>query len=62
MTIATLRSALPDWAKDLSLNLSTLTRATTLTEQQRGGRSWPRPPPPVTSQSSCRSPRRPGST
>ena len=25
MTIATLRSALPDWAKDLSLNLSTLT-------------------------------------
>ena len=37
MTIATLRSALPDWAKDLSLNLSTLTRATTLTEQQRWG-------------------------
>jgi len=37
MTIATLRSALPDWAKDLSLNLSTLTRATTLTEQQQWG-------------------------
>ena len=37
MTIATLRSALPDWAKDLSLNLSALTRATTLTEQQRWG-------------------------
>ena len=37
MSIATLRSALPDWAKDLSLNLSTLTRATTLTEQQQWG-------------------------
>ena len=37
MTIATLRSALPDWAKDLSLNLSTLTRATALTEQQQWG-------------------------
>ena len=37
MTIATLRSALPDWAKDLSLNLSTLTRTTALTEQQQWG-------------------------
>lgn len=37
MTIANLRSALPAWAKDLSLNLSTLTRSTTLTEQQQWG-------------------------
>ena len=37
MTIAALRSALPDWAKDLSLNLSTLTRSTTLSEQQQWG-------------------------
>ena len=37
MSIDNLRSALPDWAKDLSLNLSTLTRATTLTEQQQWG-------------------------
>lgn len=37
MTIANLRAALPGWAKDLSLNLSTLTRSTTLTEQQQWG-------------------------
>ena len=37
MTIANLRSALPDWAKDLSLNLSSLARTTTLTEQQQWG-------------------------
>ena len=37
MTIATLRSALPDWAKDLSLNLSTLSRSSSLTEQQQWG-------------------------
>lgn len=36
MTIANLRSALPEWAKDLSLNLSSLVRSTTLTEQQWG--------------------------
>lgn len=37
MSIATLRQALPEWAKDLSLNLSTLTRSSTLTEQQLWG-------------------------
>ena len=37
MTIANLRSALPEWAKDLSLNLSSLVRSTTLTEQQQWG-------------------------
>ncbi|WP_194948737.1 carboxymuconolactone decarboxylase family protein [Actinomyces trachealis] len=37
MTIATLRDSLPEWAKDLSLNLSTLTRSSTLTEQQQWG-------------------------
>ena len=37
MTIANLRSALPDWAKDLSLNLSTLSRSSSLTEQQQWG-------------------------
>ena len=41
MTIATLRSALPDWAKDLSLNLSTLTRATTLGDVPGRGRRHP---------------------
>ncbi|SPT54280.1 Alkyl hydroperoxide reductase AhpD [Actinomyces bovis] len=37
MTIATLREALPEWAKDLSLNLSALTRSSSLTEQQLWG-------------------------
>lgn len=37
MTIANLRAALPDWAKDLSLNLSSLARTSTLTEQQQWG-------------------------
>ncbi|WP_067779361.1 carboxymuconolactone decarboxylase family protein [Actinomyces vulturis] len=37
MSIDTLRSALPDWAKDLSLNLSTLTRSSSLNEQQQWG-------------------------
>lgn len=37
MTIANLRAALPEWAKDISLNLSSLARTTTLTEQQQWG-------------------------
>lgn len=37
MTIANLRSALPEWAKDLSLNLSTLSHSSTLSEQQQWG-------------------------
>ena len=37
MTIANLRAALPDWAKDLSLNLSSLARTSTLTEQKQWG-------------------------
>ena len=37
MSIDNLRSALPDWAKDLSLNLSTLSRSSSLTEQQQWG-------------------------
>ena len=37
MTIQNLREALPGWAKDLSLNLSTLTRSTSLSEQQQWG-------------------------
>lgn len=37
MTIATLRDSLPAWAKDLSLNLSALTRSSVLTEQQLWG-------------------------
>ncbi|AOZ73237.1 alkyl hydroperoxide reductase [Boudabousia tangfeifanii] len=37
MSIDNLRSSLPDWAKDLSLNLSTLTRSSSLTEQQQWG-------------------------
>lgn len=37
MSIATLRSALPEWAKDLSLNLSSLTRSSSLNEQQQWG-------------------------
>ena len=32
MSIDNLRSALPEWAKDLSLNLSTLSRSSSLTE------------------------------
>ena len=37
MSIDNLRSALPEWAKDLSLNLSTLSRSSSLTEQQQWG-------------------------
>lgn len=37
MSIETLRSALPEWAKDLSLNLSTLARSSSLSEQQQWG-------------------------
>jgi len=37
MTIETIRDALPDYAKDLKLNLSSLLADTVLTEQQRWG-------------------------
>ena len=37
MSIDTLRDAIPPYAKDLSLNLSTLAGETTLTEQQKWG-------------------------
>lgn len=37
MTIESLKSALPDYAKDLKLNLSTLAADPALTEQQRAG-------------------------
>ena len=37
MTIETLRDALPDYAKDLKLNLSALLNDQTLTDQQRWG-------------------------
>ena len=37
MSLDTLREALPAYAKDLSLNLSTLAGETTLTEQQKWG-------------------------
>lgn len=37
MTIETLKAALPDFAKDLKLNLSTLATEAALTEQQRAG-------------------------
>ena len=37
MTIETLRAQLPDYAKDLKLNLSSLLREETLTEQQLWG-------------------------
>ena len=37
MTIETLKDALPDYAKDLKLNLSSLAAEPTLTEQQRAG-------------------------
>src|SRR6266404_6849941 len=37
MTIDTIRDALPDYAKDLKLNLSALLNAGTLSEQQRWG-------------------------
>jgi len=37
MTIETLKSQLPDYAKDLKLNLSTLLAEPALTEQQRAG-------------------------
>ena len=39
MSIDNLRSALPEWAKDLSLNLSTLSRPSSLNEPQPGGLS-----------------------
>ena len=37
MTIETLKNALPDYAKDLKLNLSSLAAETVLNEQQRAG-------------------------
>ena len=37
MTIETLKAALPDYAKDLRLNLSSLASEASLTEQQRAG-------------------------
>ena len=37
MTIETLKAALPDYAKDLRLNLSSLAAEAALTEQQRAG-------------------------
>jgi alkyl hydroperoxide reductase subunit D len=37
MTLETLKSQLPDYAKDLRLNLSSLATEATLTEQQRAG-------------------------
>lgn len=37
MSLENLRNMLPEWAKDLSLNLSTLSRGTSLTEQQHWG-------------------------
>ena len=37
MTLEALKNALPDYAKDLKLNLSSLATETSLTEQQRAG-------------------------
>ena len=37
MSIEALKNALPDYAKDLKLNLSSLAAETLLTEQQRAG-------------------------
>ena len=37
MSIQTLKDRLPDYAKDLRLNLSTLAGETVLTEQQKAG-------------------------
>jgi alkyl hydroperoxide reductase subunit D len=37
MTLEALRESLPDYAKDLKLNLSTLLSETTLNDQQKGG-------------------------
>ena len=37
MTIETLKAALPEYAKDLKLNLSSLASEASLTEQQRAG-------------------------
>ncbi len=37
MSIETLKDGLPDYAKDLKLNLSSLLTETALTEQQRAG-------------------------
>lgn len=37
MSIDNLRAALPEWAKDLSLNISTLARGTSLSDEQQWG-------------------------
>jgi len=37
MSLDTLKARLPDYAKDLRLNLSSLATESTLTEQQRAG-------------------------
>ena len=37
MTIETLKASLPEYAKDLKLNLSSLAAEASLTEQQRAG-------------------------
>ena len=41
MSIENLRNALPSYAKDMNLNLSSLPRITSLTEQQLWAQSWP---------------------
>jgi alkyl hydroperoxide reductase subunit D len=42
MTLKVLRESLPDYAKDLKLNLSTLLSETTLKDEQKGGTSFTR--------------------
>jgi hypothetical protein len=42
MTLKVLRESLPDYAKDLKLNLSTLLSETTLNDEQKGSTSFTR--------------------
>ena len=55
MSIDNLKSSLPEYAKDLKLNLGTLTRSTELSEQQLWERSSPLLLPRVTTPCSPRS-------
>ncbi len=42
MSIETLKASLPEYAKDLKLNLSSLSAEASLTPQQLAARSWRR--------------------
>lgn len=59
MSIENLKEALPEYAKDLKLNLGTVARGTVLSQSQLWGTLVATRPPPETSRCSRRFARRP---